>query len=78
MYSIEGHSLQRSLNPALGRDVAPSRIGRKDFEAIIRDPTRRMEAEYYRNGGILPYVVRQLRRRAELSKNNPDAHELRL
>jgi len=31
----------------------------KVFEALIRIDTP-MEAEYYRNGGILPYVVRQL------------------
>jgi aconitate hydratase len=31
----------------------------KSFEAIVRIDTP-MEAEYYRNGGILPYVVRQL------------------
>jgi aconitate hydratase len=31
----------------------------KNFEAIVRIDTP-MEAEYYRNGGILPYVVRQL------------------
>ena len=33
--------------------------GEKTFEAIVRIDTP-MEAEYYRNGGILPYVVRQL------------------
>ncbi|HYL35372.1 MAG TPA: aconitate hydratase AcnA [Bryobacteraceae bacterium] len=31
----------------------------KSFEVIVRIDTP-MEAEYYRNGGILPYVVRQL------------------
>jgi len=31
----------------------------KKFDVIVRIDTP-MEAEYYRNGGILPYVVRQL------------------
>jgi aconitate hydratase len=35
------------------------RAGEKRFEAVVRIDTP-MEAEYYRNGGILPYVVRQL------------------
>src|SRR5271165_2061245 len=35
------------------------RAGEKSFETIVRIDTP-MEAEYYRNGGILPYVVRQL------------------
>ena len=33
--------------------------GDKTFEAIARIDTP-VEAEYYRNGGILPYVLRQL------------------
>jgi aconitate hydratase len=35
------------------------RAGDKTFDAIVRIDTPQ-EAEYYRNGGILPYVVRQL------------------
>jgi aconitate hydratase len=35
------------------------RAGGQSFEVIVRIDTP-MEAEYYRNGGILPYVVRQL------------------
>jgi aconitate hydratase len=35
------------------------RAGEKTFEVVIRIDTPQ-EAEYYRNGGILPYVVRQL------------------
>jgi aconitate hydratase len=31
----------------------------KTFEAVVRIDTPQ-EAEYYRNGGILPYVLRQL------------------
>ncbi len=37
------------------------RAGEKSFEAVVRIDTP-MEAEYYRNGGILPYVLRQLAR----------------
>ena len=35
------------------------RAGEKSFEVTVRIDTP-MEAEYYRNGGILPYVLRQL------------------
>ena len=35
------------------------RAGDKTFEVMVRIDTPQ-EAEYYRNGGILPYVVRQL------------------
>jgi aconitate hydratase len=42
-----------------GGAKARVRAGEKSFEAIVRIDTP-MEAEYYRNGGILPYVVRQL------------------
>ncbi len=35
------------------------RAGEKTFEVLVRIDTPQ-EAEYYRNGGILPYVVRQL------------------
>jgi len=38
---------------------AKSDDGEKTFEAMVRIDTPQ-EAEYYRNGGILPYVVRQL------------------
>ena len=31
----------------------------KTFEAVVRVDTPQ-EAEYFRNGGILPYVLRQL------------------
>jgi len=44
-----------------GGGKARVRAGEKNFEAIVRIDTP-MEAEYYRNGGILPYVVRQLAR----------------
>jgi len=38
---------------------ATSESGEKTFEVVVRIDTPQ-EAEYYRNGGILPYVVRQL------------------
>ena len=58
-YSIEGIPLAISAG-ALARVRAFADNGaEKNFEAIIRIDTP-MEAEYYRNGGILPYVVRQL------------------
>jgi len=53
-YAIEG--IKEAI--ALGKP-ARVRAGGKTFEAIVRIDTP-MEAEYYRNGGILPYVVRQL------------------
>ncbi|MBZ5607203.1 MAG: aconitate hydratase AcnA [Acidobacteriia bacterium] len=58
-YSIEGI-------PAAIASGARARVravaddgSQKSFEAVVRIDTP-MEAEYYRNGGILPYVVRQL------------------
>jgi len=39
------------------------RAGNKSFDVIVRIDTP-MEAEYYRNGGILPYVLRQLAAKA--------------
>ncbi len=44
---------------ARARVWAKSDDGEKTFEAMVRIDTPQ-EAEYYRNGGILPYVVRQL------------------
>jgi aconitate hydratase len=44
---------------AKARVWAKSDSGEKTFEVIVRIDTPQ-EAEYYRNGGILPYVVRQL------------------
>ena len=38
------------------------RAGDKELTAIVRIDTP-MEAEYFRHGGILPYVLRQLRYR---------------
>jgi aconitate hydratase len=57
-YSIEG-VLQAIKDGARARVKAQSGKGEKNFEAMVRIDTP-MEAEYYRNGGILPYVLRQL------------------
>jgi aconitate hydratase len=54
VYSIEG------IPQAIASGAkARVRAGDKTFEAVVRIDTPQ-EAEYYRNGGILPYVVRQL------------------
>jgi aconitate hydratase len=57
-YSIEGiPEAIASGKRARVRAVADGK--EKSFEVIVRIDTP-MEAGYYRNGGILPYVVRQL------------------
>jgi aconitate hydratase len=52
---------------AVGSGPLPQRLtvnaGDKVFEVLLRVDTP-VEAEYFRHGGILPYVLRQLRRRA--------------
>jgi aconitate hydratase len=54
IYSIEG------IPAAVASQTkARVRAGEKTFEVVVRIDTPQ-EAEYYRNGGILPYVVRQL------------------
>jgi aconitate hydratase len=59
--SIEGFA--EPLNDGeLPRDVTV-RAGEKELKARVRIDTP-MEAEYFRHGGILPYVLRQLRDRA--------------
>ncbi|MGA2878952.1 MAG: aconitate hydratase AcnA [Bryobacteraceae bacterium] len=57
-YSITGIP-QAVASGAKARVQASSAQGDKTFEVIVRIDTPQ-EAEYYRNGGILPYVVRQL------------------
>ena len=57
-YSIEGVP-QAIASGSRARVKAKGEKGEKSFEAIVRIDTP-MEAEYYRNGGILPYVLRQL------------------
>jgi len=61
-YSITGIP-QAVASGARARVWAKSDDGEKTFEVIVRIDTPQ-EAEYYRNGGILPYVVRQLAARA--------------
>jgi aconitate hydratase len=61
-YSILGIP-QAIATGANARVWAKSDSGEKTFEVIARIDTPQ-EAEYYRNGGILPYVVRQLAARA--------------
>jgi aconitate hydratase len=58
VYSIEGIPQAVALG-ANARVWANSDAGEKTFEVRVRIDTPQ-EAEYYRNGGILPYVVRQL------------------
>jgi len=58
VYAIEGVP-QSVASGGKARVRAKSESGEKTFEAIVRIDTPQ-EAEYYRNGGILPYVVRQL------------------
>jgi aconitate hydratase len=57
-YSITGIP-QAVASGAKARVWAKSDQGEKTFEVQVRIDTPQ-EAEYYRNGGILPYVVRQL------------------
>ena len=52
-------SPQAVATGARARVWAKSDADEKTFEVIVRIDTPQ-EAEYYRNGGILPYVVRQL------------------
>jgi aconitate hydratase len=54
-FSIEG--VAGSLNG--GGRTATVRAGEKTFQVDVRVDTPQ-EVEYYRNGGILPYVLRQL------------------
>ena len=58
IYSIEGIP-QAISSGAKARVRAKGDGGEKTFEAIVRIDTPH-EAEYYRSGGILPYVVRHL------------------
>ena len=62
VYSLEG--IREAVGAgAKARVRVKSDAGEKTFEVIVRIDTPQ-EAEYYRNGGILPYVVRQLAARA--------------
>jgi aconitate hydratase len=57
-YSIEG--IPQAIESGKKARV---KAGEKSFEVVVRIDTP-MEAEYYRNGGILPYVLRQLAAKA--------------
>ncbi|HUV30869.1 MAG TPA: aconitate hydratase AcnA [Acidobacteriota bacterium] len=58
LYTIEG--LTNNLKPRRKVRVrALSSGGEKDFQVIVRIDTH-VEAEYYRHGGVLPMVLRQL------------------
>ena len=57
-YAIEG--IRQAIESG---SKARVRAGDKNFDVIVRIDTP-MEAEYYRNGGILPYVLRQLAAKA--------------
>ncbi len=62
VYSLEG--IREAVGAgAKARVRVKSDSGEKTFEVVVRIDTPQ-EAEYYRNGGILPYVVRQLAARA--------------
>ena len=54
-YSVEG--VKEALGSAARR--ARVRAGEKTFDVVVRVDTPQ-EVEYYRNGGILPYVLRQI------------------
>ena len=66
-YSIEGIPQSiASRSRARVRTVASDGTA-KTFDVIVRIDTPQ-EAEYYRNGGILPYVVRQLAASAAMAR----------
>jgi aconitate hydratase len=56
--SIEGLADAIATGFGQGRKLAV-KVGAKEFDAIARIDTPR-EIDYYRHGGILPYVLRQL------------------
>ena len=59
-FAIEGiPAAVDSAGKTRARVTATLDGARKTFEAVVRIDTPQ-EAEYYRNGGILPYVLRQL------------------
>ena len=62
VYTITGIP-EAVASGAKARVWAKSDAGEKTFEVVVRIDTPQ-EGEYYRNGGILPYVVRQLAARA--------------
>jgi aconitate hydratase len=60
-YSIEGVSDAVTKGARVRVTAVAADGSKKEFEAVPRVDTPQ-EAEYFRNGGILPYVLRQLAR----------------
>ena len=58
-YSITGLSEAILSGSRRVKVTATSETGTKEFEALVRIDTPR-EVEYFRSGGILPYVLRQV------------------
>ena len=58
-YSISGIAVAIASGARARVKAATGQGVEKTFEAVVRIDTP-MEAAYFRNGGILPYVVRQL------------------
>jgi aconitate hydratase len=60
-YDIGG--IAQGLQPGCNLKVVATRVdgSRKEFEVLVRLDTP-VEVEYYRHGGILKYVLRQLSR----------------
>jgi aconitate hydratase len=69
-YSITGIP-QAVATGSRARVWAKSDAEEKTFEVLVRIDTPQ-EAEYYRNGGILPYVVRQLAAQPRASSTSGD------
>ncbi len=59
----DGDPMPATLHVTAAADGSGSGAGAVDFDAVLRIDTPK-EADYYRHGGILPYVLRQLRDRA--------------
>jgi aconitate hydratase len=60
-YSIDGVSDAVGKGSRVKVTAVAEDGSKKEFEAVPRVDTPQ-EAEYFRNGGILPYVLRQLAR----------------
>ncbi|MFM7140282.1 MAG: aconitate hydratase, partial [Actinomycetes bacterium] len=59
-FSIIGiENLNANITPQTLEVIANTKSGEKKFKVKLRIDTPG-EAEYYRNGGILPFVLRQL------------------
>ena len=69
-YFIEGIAAASSLRGRARVRAVAADDSEKHFEVIVRIDTP-VEAEYYRNGGILPYVLRQLISTRTAGANRP-------